>query len=128
MRIVALLAAASMFGCGGQPALANAPHPDTGAVAGVAAAAAAAAVLADPDAANRKPEKKEVENKREIEVKENVPASVFDHLEQPAAAGSGSGSAEPVKATPAVKRKGPPPKIPLPKDVADPANRDDANR
>lgn len=116
MRSIAMLVAASLAGCGGEPLAANAPRPDPGAIAGVAAAAAAAAVLADPDAATRKPEKKEVENKREVEVKESVPSAVFDRLDQPQPA---TKTAAPVKATPAVTRKGPPPKIPLPKDVVD---------
>jgi hypothetical protein len=128
MRVGAFLVAALLAGCGGEPLAANVPRPDPGAVAGVAAAAAAAAVLADPDAASRKPEKKEVENKREVEVKENVPAAVFDRLdEQPAVAKAGSAST-PAKPAPAPARKGPPPKIPLPRDVVDPKLGDDPQR
>ncbi len=64
-----------------QPLLANAPRPNAGAVAGGAAAAAAALTLADPDAASRKPEKKEDTEKKPIKVKESVPASVLDRLD-----------------------------------------------
>jgi hypothetical protein len=82
-----------LLGCG-EPILKNAPKPDPGAVAGVAAAAAAAATLADPRAANAKQEQKnkgEPDN-RGVEVKETVPASVFDKLDQPRDAGAGSAS------------------------------------
>jgi len=68
-------------GCGGKPALANAPHPPAGAVAGVAAAAAAALTLADPDAATRKPEKRKVAPAHAVEVKEHVPSDVLDRLD-----------------------------------------------
>lgn len=106
-----------------QPFLANAPHPDNAAVAGVAAGAAAAAVIADPDAATRgKPEKKTSdEEKAPVEVKEQVPAGVFDRLEQkPAAPAAGNdGSAAPIaKPAAAAKHKGPAPKIPLPSEAA----------
>lgn len=72
-----------LWGCG-EPILKNAPKPDPGAVAGVAAAAAAAATLASPDAAARKQEqKKEGEAEpHSVEVKETVPASVFDRIDQ----------------------------------------------
>src|SRR2546421_62576 len=116
MRVVALL---FVVACGSQPDhpfLANAPKPDVGAVAGVAAAAAAAATFADPDAATRKPEKKQNENMREVEVKENVPKDVFDRLET----GSGSNAASPaaVDKTKAKPHKGPPPKLPSPEEAA----------
>jgi hypothetical protein len=83
-----------LLGCG-EPILKNAPKPDPGAVAGVAAAAAAAATLADPRAANAKQEQKskgEPDN-RGVEVKETVPASVFDKLDQPRDAGVGNSAA-----------------------------------
>jgi hypothetical protein len=66
--IVFVLAAA----CGAapvKPLLANAPRPNPAAVGGVAAAAAAAMTLADPDAASRRPEKKEEVEKKPVEVK-----------------------------------------------------------
>ncbi len=75
-------------GCGAapnQPVLANAPRPNPAAVAGVAAGAAAAITLADPDAATRGPEKKQDVPKKEIQVKENVPADVLDRMDQSAA-------------------------------------------
>src|SRR6266581_2515573 len=87
--------------CGGQPALANAPHPDPGIVAG--AAAATAATLADPDAATRKPEKKLETEKREVKVKERVTPDVLDRLDKKEAQGSASQpeapAAEPAKPT-----------------------------
>jgi hypothetical protein len=67
----------------GEPILKNAPKPDPGAVAGVAAAAAAAATLASPDSAAKKQEqanKGEPDN-RGVPVKETVPADVFDRLD-----------------------------------------------
>jgi hypothetical protein len=119
MRVVAMLVAA-LAACGGEPMLANAPRPDPGAVAGVAAAAAAAATLADPNAADRKPEKKDQTPKNPVEVKENVPADVFDRLDkQPAGSGS---EVERPHASP--KRKGPPPKIPSPKDAVEHSQSD----
>src|SRR5215470_14551479 len=78
----------------GEPILKNAPKPDPGAVAGVAAAAAAAATLANPQAASAKQEQKtkgEPDN-RGVEVKETVPASVFDKLDH---GDAGVGSAAP---------------------------------
>src|SRR5262245_36663309 len=111
MRAVVFMLLSSLAGCGGQPALANAPHPDPGIIAGAAAAAAAAATLADPDAAARKPEKREEVEKRPVEVKEHVTKDVLDRLDKSEAQGSASSDAP--KATPAAKsaRKGPPPKI-----------------
>ena len=115
MRWIAIVILAA---CGGsqQPVLANAPHPDPAAVAGVAAGAAAAMTLADPDAATRgKPEKAApTAEKQPVEVKEQVPSSVLDHLDNK------NNPAQPT-ATPATtpKRKGPLPKIPSPKDAAE---------
>jgi hypothetical protein len=63
--------------------LRNAPKPDPGAVAGIAAAAAAAATLASPQSAAKKQEQKptnEADN-RGVVVKETVPADVFDRLD-----------------------------------------------
>ena len=116
MRTIALLVCAAA--CGG-PVLQNAPKPDPVPVAGAAAAAAAAMTLADPNAATRgKPEKPaDDREKAPVEVKEHVPAAVFDRLDQ----GSGSGSGAPQAATPAAaakKHKGPLPKLPSPKDAA----------
>jgi hypothetical protein len=117
MRFVALAILSTLAACGGQPALANAPHPDPGTVAGIAAAAAAAATLADPNAASRKPEKRVDDNKREVEVKENVPSAVFDRLDQ-APAQPAATEETPKTTTPPPKRKGPAPKIPSPTDAA----------
>jgi hypothetical protein len=68
----------------GEPILKNAPKPDPGAVAGVAAAAAAAATLASPQsAANRQEERQRGEpDNRGVEVKETVPGDVFDKLDR----------------------------------------------
>jgi gas vesicle protein len=62
--------------------LANAPRPNPGAVAGVAAGAAAAMTLADPDAASRGPEKKKDNgNQKPIKVKEHVTSDVLDRAD-----------------------------------------------
>jgi hypothetical protein len=68
----------------GEPILRNAPKPDPGVVAGVAAAAAAAATLASPDTAAKKQEQKTKgePDDRGVEVKETVPADVFDRLDR----------------------------------------------
>jgi hypothetical protein len=110
-----------LWGCG-EPILKNAPKPDPGAVAGVAAAAAAAATLADPQAAGRRQEQKnrgEPDN-RGVEVKETVPSDAFDRLDRPRDAGA-DGSAPvqpalpppPAPSAPAVAVP-PPAAIPLP--------------
>jgi hypothetical protein len=92
---VALVVGAVWVGaaCGG-PALQNAPHPNNAMMAGGFAAAAAAATLASPADAAKKAEsnKGPPAEKQPVEVKENVPAGVFDRLDQKGAAGSGSGS------------------------------------
>ena len=77
-----------LCGCG-EPILKNAPKPDPGAVAGVAAAAAAAVTLADPQgAANRQEQKSKGEpDNRGVEVKETVPADVFDRIDRGGDAG-----------------------------------------
>jgi hypothetical protein len=81
----------------GEPILRNAPKPDPGSVAGVAAAAAAAATLASPDAAARRQEqaqKGEPDN-RGVKVKETVPADVLDRLDHaPPDAGVDGGQAQ----------------------------------
>jgi len=120
LLLVAAVAASLGCGCGGQPALANVPHPNNAAMAGGAAAAAAALTLVDPDAATRKPEKRQEEEKQPVDVKETVPSDVLDRADHPAAgAGSGSAAAKPKK-TPS----GPPPKLPSPRDaVGDPTFR-----
>jgi hypothetical protein len=113
MRAIAVVILAA---CGG-PALQNAPRPDPAAVAGVAAAAAAAATLADPN--KPQPEKKIDENKREVEVKEQVPSGVLDRLDsQPAPATPAAATPDP-KPDPKKKKGAPPPKIPSPKDFVD---------
>ncbi len=113
MRWIALFMIAACGGEPKQPFLANAPHPDNAAVAGVAAGAAAAMTLADPNAATRgKPEKpKEETNKEPIEVKEQVPADVLDRADHPQTKPAES---KPAAKKPAAKRTGPPPKIPRP--------------
>jgi hypothetical protein len=113
------IALAVIAACGAepkQPFLANAPHPETAAVAGAAAGVAAAAVLADPNASTRgKPEKqKEETDKQPIDVKEHVTGDVLDRADvqkQPK-------KEEPVaKPAAAPKRKGPLPKLPLPSEA-----------
>src|SRR5262245_29407693 len=83
MRALAILLLATA--CGGapdKPMLANAPRPNSAAVAGGAAAAAAAITLASPDTATVKPEKNQNEEKKPIKVKENVPKDVLDRLDK----------------------------------------------
>ena len=89
MRTITLLMSIALGsgGCGG-PALGGVPHPNNAAMAGGVAAAAAALTLADPHAADRKPEQRTEEEKRPVDVKEQVPASAFDHLDSN---GNGSG-------------------------------------
>ena len=117
MRWIALVVVAACGAEPKQPFLANAPHPDNAAVAGVAAGAAAAAVLADPNAATRgKPEKpKDDGEKQPIDVKETVPAGVLDRADQTAKKTDPKPTAQPAAAT---KPKGPPPKIPSPEEAA----------
>ena len=88
MTAIALVVVAGCGAAPNQPVLANAPRPNPAAVAGVAAGAAAAITLADPDAATRGPEKKQDVPKKEIQVKENVPADVLDRMDQSAASSS----------------------------------------
>ena len=101
-------------GACGEPILRNAPRPDPGAVAGVAAAAAAAATLADPQAAAKKQEQKKQgePEQRSVEVRETVPADVFDRLDHgaPSApvardAGVGDASAGDAGAVPVIPTK-----------------------
>jgi len=82
--LAALFAATgAMTACGGPPALGGAPRPDPAIVAGVAAATAAAVTLADPHAADRRPEKKEAdENQHEVVVHESVSESALDRLDE----------------------------------------------
>ncbi len=80
-----------------KPVLANVPQPNPAAAAGLAAGAAAAMTLADPDAASRRPEKKEEVEKKPVNVKESVPGDVLDRLDD---APPADGSAEPAAAPP----------------------------
>lgn len=126
MRAVALL---MMFGaaCGSEtPMLGGVPHPNNAAMAGGVAAAAAALTLADPNGANAKAEaaKKPEQEQRPVEVKEQVPASALDHLDE-AKQGSGSGPATTSQAPPPPKNA--PAKkvvIPSPHDAVDPGHAD----
>jgi hypothetical protein len=122
MTSVMMLTAA----CGAQPnqpLLANAPRPNPSAIAGGAAAAAAAITLADPDAASRKPEKKEDTEKKPIKVKESVPASVLDRLDHAeankTAAGANGEPNDDAKTTSDAKTK---PSSTSPKAPTKPAN------
>jgi hypothetical protein len=84
----------------GEPILRNAPKPDPGVVAGVAAATAAAATLAAPDSAAKKQEQKTKgePDDRGVEVKETVPADVFDRLDR----NTGDAGVDAAAAAPAV--------------------------
>lgn len=108
VKAIALLLVAS--GCGAapnQPLLANAPRPNQAAVAGIAAGAAAAITLADPNAASRRPEKKQDTNMKPMTVKESVPGDVLDRLDS---TGTNANAAQP-KAEPAgAKTSNQPPK------------------
>ena len=81
----AILLVAALAGCGGPPALQNAPRPNPSAVAGAAAAVAGAAALADPDGAaqkaNAEQNKDNVDKDRTQKVTETVPEDVFDKLD-----------------------------------------------
>jgi hypothetical protein len=127
--------------CGSEsPMLGGVPHPNNGAMAGGAAAAAAALTLADPHAGDRKPEQRAEQEKKPVDVKEEVPASVFDHLDgsgsgtgsghevpRPhAGAGSGSGSAAAATPPPTTTKKLP--VIPSPHDAVDPGHADSNNQ
>jgi hypothetical protein len=99
----------------GEPILKNAPKPDPGAVAGVAAAAAAAVTLADPTAAAKRQEaqnKGEPDN-RGVTVKETVPADVFDRLDRKAT--NDAGVVEPAGAPASDAAGDASPKVPAPK-------------
>jgi hypothetical protein len=125
MRVVAILLVCACGAEPKQPFLANAPHPDNAAVAGGVAAAAAAMTLADPNASTRgKPERQKVdEDKQPVEVKEHVPSDVFDRLDQKSAVPPAAPAAQPAAApAPGAKRKGPPPRIPLPSEAIRPEN------
>src|SRR6185312_11795663 len=102
--LMSIALGASAGACGGGPALGGVPHPNNGAMAGGVAAAAAAITLADPHAADRKPEQRTEEEKRPVEVKEQVPASALDRLDS-GATGSDAGSGSAAK--PAALKTGP---------------------
>lgn len=82
VKAIALMLVAGCGAAPNQPLLANAPRPPQAAVAGVAAGAAAALTLADPDAASRRPEKKQNTNMKPMTVKESVPGDVLDRLDR----------------------------------------------
>jgi hypothetical protein len=128
MRTFALLV--FITACGSEtPMLGGVPHPNNAAMAGGAAAAAAAMTLADPNAADRKPEQRQEAEKRPVDVKEEVPSSAFDHLDGSGSnTGSGhevarphAGSAAPVAPPPATKKL---PTLPTPHDAVDPDHAD----
>jgi hypothetical protein len=99
MTAIALVVVAGCGAAPNQPVLANAPRPNPAAVAGVAAGAAAALTLADPDAATRGPEKKQDVPKKEIQVKENVPADVLDRMDANAATNASADATDQTGAT-----------------------------
>jgi hypothetical protein len=123
MRTVGLLLV--IAACGSEtPLLAGVPHPNNVAIAGGAAAVAAALTLADPHAADRKPEQRQEQNKRPVEVTDEVPASVFDHLDS-AATATGSGTEVPrPHAKPAAASSAPPPPTTAAKQVVIPSAHD----
>jgi hypothetical protein len=90
-----LLAMIVLAGCGGAPLLANAPHPNNAAVAGVAAAAAAAMTIADPNGTTFKRETLTPDQQKEVDSHATVPTDVLDRLDTPAKPG-----VKPKQATP----------------------------
>jgi hypothetical protein len=116
MRAIALLVVAA---CGGQPLLANAPHPNNAAVAGIAAGAAAAITLASPGYSPVKPEKKVPD--QPIEVHEQVTPDVLDRLDHTDASGVANGSTgaapAPPPATKPKSKSTKPPHVPLPSEA-----------
>lgn len=116
MRAIALLLLAA---CGGQPLLANAPHPNNASVAGLAAGAAAAITLASPGYSPVKPEKKVPD--QPIEVHEQVTPDVLDRLDHNDDAGVANGSTGNTPApAPMAKPKNKsakPPHVPLPSEA-----------
>jgi hypothetical protein len=102
-----------------QPVLSGVPRVNPAGVAGVAAAAAAAITLASPGNAQQKPEDKINENTKPQKVDENVPADVFDRLdEQESATGSATGSAG-TGAVAKKKSKTTAPHLPSPKEAVE---------
>ncbi len=90
MRGTLLALVLAVAACGG-PALQNLPHPNNAAMAGGFAAAAAAVTLASPTDAAKKAESNKVSpDAKPQKVKEQVPAGVFDRLDEQEAKGSGS--------------------------------------
>jgi len=91
MRSLALMLVASFAAaCGGGPILQNAPRPDQGVLAAIAAGAAGAATIANPAAAGRPKEKENVAAKKTVKTT-SMPSDVLDRLdaaEQRADAGS----------------------------------------
>jgi len=80
-RLVAALVV-TVCGCGG-PALQNAPRPDPGLVAAIAAAIATGATLADPASAGKRPESSRVSQSEAASGKrETVPPDVLDRLDE----------------------------------------------
>ena len=155
MRTITMLMSialgASAAACGGGPALGGVPHPNNAAMAGGVAAAAAAITLADPHAADRKPEQRTEEEKRPVDVKEQVPASALDRLDSRAGTGQSTAAPAPTSdatsgadagsaakpaqvAKPAIPTKpaapaktkatGKPPTLPSPHDAIDPDHAD----
>lgn len=84
MKALAWCSMLALAGCGGgpDPILRGVPQPNKAAMAGAAAAIAGAATLASPhDAAKRQEANKHPPEKKPIEVKQTVPADVFDRLD-----------------------------------------------
>ena len=79
------IALALACGCGNQPILHNVPQPSASTAAGIGALAAAAATLAAPEAGAKASEKQKKEGERApqgVQVRDTVPAAVFDRLDE----------------------------------------------
>jgi len=113
MRAIVFVLLAACGAQPNQPILANAPRPNPAAVAGGAAAAAAALTLASPD--SHQPEKKQVQEKKAVKVKESVPAGVLDRLDSAGSASSDASTTGNAKTEPA----GAPTKDQAPRDALD---------
>lgn len=108
-----------LVGCG-EPVLRNAPKPNPGAVAGVAAATAAAITLASPQTASAQQEArtKDDPDDRGVKVKDTVPDAVFDRLESaPNDAGVDGTASTPGPAPSASGKTVPPPQAWAPPSV-----------
>jgi hypothetical protein len=110
---VGLAVPATLAACG-DPVLANAPRPNTAAMAGGAAALAGAATLAAPDAQGKRVQEanKPSVNNKPVKSGPSVPGDVLDRLDDKQ---KGSGSDAPKQDAPKPDATKPRDKLPTPK-------------